>query len=67
MKKEKINVVIMVSTYDEAHQFGEVFDVDLEQIFLYVASCQERSDFDWAVNNHFNDDENPTVFTLIIL
>ena len=68
VKKEKNDVAIMVSTYDEAHQFGEVFDADLEAVFNYVASCQEISDHDWAVNNHLiNDDENPTVFTVVIL
>ena len=68
MKKNKHEVIIMISTYDEVYQFGEVFDADLEAVFHYVASCQERSDFGWAVNNHLiSDDENPSVFTTIIL
>ncbi len=67
MKKEKINVEVGVSNPHQASEFIRLSNIGVEDIFLYAAELQERSDFDWAVNNHFNDDENPTVFTVIIL
>ncbi len=69
----KVDAIIMVSMKETTnqrgsiHKYADIFDADLEEVFRYVAACQERSNFDCAVNNHFNDDENPTVFTVILL